>query len=66
MNPLALAVGEGLTTIIIKEWLAWVERRNRAAEWKPTEADIADFLSEIDAASPEAIRAKVLAELKLP
>ncbi len=65
MNPLAIALGEGVVTIIVKEWMAWIEKRNRPAGYKYTEADIKEFLAEIDHDTPEAIKEEVKKSLGL-
>jgi hypothetical protein len=62
MNPLAISLGNAAATVLINEWLAWQQRRSRPAGYVWTPADIAEFLKQIDADTPAAIRAEVAAE----
>lgn len=64
MNPLGYALIEGFSTVLIKQWIAWMERKQKPEGWKPTDADIQDFLDDIDLATPENVRAEARAELE--
>lgn len=64
MNPALLPLIQGLSTIVLKEWLSWVGRQQRPAGWKPSEADIAEFLASLDADTPEKIREEARQELQ--
>lgn len=64
MNAAARTLIEGLSTIVIKQWIAWLERKQKPEGWKPTDADIQDFLDDIDLATPENVRAQARAELE--
>lgn len=66
MNPL-LAVGiEQLIFLAIREFESWKERKQKPIGWTPAPEDIREFLDDIDAATPEAIKAQVAKELGLP
>lgn len=64
MNPATIALIEGLSTLVIKQWLDWVARQNKPEGWTPSDADIAAFLADIDLATPANVRAQARAELE--
>ena len=63
MNPAAYLLIEGLSTVIIREWLAWQERRQKPVGWVPTTEDIKGFLDDMDWATPENVRELARQEL---
>ncbi len=63
MNPAAYSLIEGLTTILISQWIAWQQRKQKPADWKPSAEDIQDFLDDMDWATPENIREQARQEL---
>lgn len=64
MNALGNALVEGFSTVLIKQWIAWIERKQKPPGWKPTDADILEFLDDIDLATPENVRAEARKELE--
>ena len=66
MSPGLEAAAVGLISFGIKEWIAWNERKARAAEWKPKQADVDEFIAEIAGDTPENVRARVAAQLGVP
>lgn len=66
MSPAIESSVIGLISFGIKEWIDWNARKTRAAEWKPTQADIDEFLAEVANDTPENVRARVAASLGKP
>lgn len=62
MSGIGLLIGEAIAETVIKQWLAWQERRTRPAGYIWTQTDINDFLNEIARDTPAAIEAEVRAE----
>lgn len=65
MSPILEAAAVGLIRTAVTEYVAWQTRRAQAADWKPSPQDVDDFLAEIAADTPEALKAKVAASLGL-
>lgn len=61
MNPVVESTVIGLISFGINQWIAFNERKKRDAAWKPTEADINEFLAEIAGDTPESIKARAAA-----
>jgi len=61
MSPIIESSVMGLISFGINEWIAFNERKKRAAEWKPTQADVDEFLAEIAGDTPENIKARAAA-----
>jgi ubiquinone biosynthesis protein UbiJ len=53
MDIILTLVGTGINTLI----QIWAEHANKPEGWKPTPQDLADFLAQVDASSPEAEKA---------
>lgn len=66
MTALIQAGVSGLIQVILNEFILWQQRKARAADWKPSEQDVTEFLSEIASDTPEALKAKVAASLGIP
>lgn len=64
MNPLLLAAIQGLSSVILKQWLAWVDKQQRPAGWKPSAADIDKFLADLDSDTPEKLREEARQQLE--
>jgi hypothetical protein len=62
MNATTSAALTGFTNALLLEFIEYQKRRAQVEGWKPSEADVAAFLAEIDADTPEALKAKVAAQ----
>ena len=66
MSALVTAAIHGLIKASILEFTEWQKRKAQATDWKPSPKDVEDFIAEIQADTPEALKAKVAASLGLP
>jgi len=66
MNEVLAAALTGLIRASVQSFIDWQHRRARDAEWKPTAQDVEDFIKELQADTPEALKAKVAASLGIP
>ena len=66
MTPLIQAAVTGLISASLREFVAWQSKRAQDASWKPSEKDVEDFLAEVSADTPEAVKARVAAALGVP
>jgi len=62
MDSILTLVGTGINTLI----QIWAEHANKPDGWKPTPQDLADFLAQVDAATPEAEKSTARVRLGLP
>lgn len=62
MSRIGVIIGEAIATTVIKQWIAWQEKKARPAGHVWTVADIQEFLNDIAADTPEKILAEVRAE----
>lgn len=61
MSTTAVILADTFATIVIKKWLEWQKLKQREAGHVWSEADVADFLKDIQADTPAAIEAEVRA-----
>lgn len=66
MNPLIAAAADGLIRVALNEFLAYQTQKARDAAWKPSQADVDEFLAQIASDSPDALKAKVASVLGIP
>jgi len=59
MNAASTLALDALTRAILFEFAEYQKRKAQAADWKPSMADIEEFLTQIREDSPEALKAKV-------
>jgi hypothetical protein len=64
-SPIATALSGAIRVALI-EFLHWREAKAREEGWVPSAADIDVFLSEIEAATPEAVKAEARERLGIP
>lgn len=63
MNPIALAALDTAITIALKQFINWQALKARPPGYVWTDADVAAFLDEIERNTPEAVEAKIRAEI---
>lgn len=66
MNPIIAAASNALIEAAILQFVEYQKRKAQEADWKPSTQDAYDFLAEINADSPEALKARVAAALGVP
>ena len=66
MSVLVQSAVTGLISAALREFVAWQAKRAQDASWKPSDKDVEDFLAQIDADTPEAVKARVAAALGVP
>ena len=55
-----------IAQIIAAAFQLWANHANKPPGWKPTQTEVDDLLSQVDAATPEAEKAAARARLGLP
>lgn len=66
MNPVIEAATVGLIRVALTEFINWTTRKARPEGWVPTAEDVEAFLSQVEHDTPEALKAKVAADLGVP
>ncbi len=62
MNDIITLVAKAINALIE----IWGRHTGKPPDWRPTAQDLADFLAQVDAASPEAEKAAARARLGIP
>jgi len=59
MNAATTLALDALTRAILYEFSEYQKRKAQAEDWKPSQEDVDEFLTQIREDSPEALKAKV-------
>lgn len=66
MDPIIGAAVSSLISALLQQFIEWQKQRAQVAGWKPSQQDVADFLAQVEADTPEAVKARVAAALGIP
>lgn len=65
-DPIIGAAVSSLISALLTQFIEWQKQRAQVAGWKPSQQDVADFLAQVEADSPETVKARVAAALGIP